>query len=88
MSALELQIRREISRVGEQAIADKVGRNISSVSKWLSGSTGIPIEMIESLLDALGFSVVPSGYVVIEAKEHDALVELAALWINSKSRRA
>lgn len=82
-------IRQEIRRHTQQGIAEAMNVGDSTVSRWLSGETGIPLDKIGSLLFALGLKVVHEGdgFELVDSREVDALLHFARREIDAQIRR-
>ncbi len=80
-SNLHALILRRIAEVGQVSVAESLGVATSTVSRWMSGQQGIPIEMLGPLFDVLGIYVSEDATITQEIKlpqrEYDALCVLA-----------
>lgn len=56
---VESLIRSRVAERSQKTVAFDMGTDTSAVSRWLSGQTGIPLQDVGGLLDALCLEVVP-----------------------------
>lgn len=63
---------RSIAIVKNQAVADALGCDDSTISRIVSGESGIKLLSLHPFLACLGFKVVPVGHVCIDAVEWQA----------------
>lgn len=63
---------------GQASLANALDKNPSTISRMLSGETGVVLSDLEVFLGVLGMKVVPLDAVVVDIKEHEMLVEIAA----------
>lgn len=56
---IERHVRAEATRISQNAVADAMGVSPSTVSRILSGESGVPLERLGGFLSAFGLAAIP-----------------------------
>lgn len=80
-------ILRAIATVKNQAVADAIGRDDSTVSRIVSGESGVKLDVLQPFLACLGLKVVPFGHICIDAEEWEATRVMARKYIETQHAR-
>lgn len=69
---LSQAILRAVAIVKNQAVADAIQRDDSTISRIVTGESGIKLEDLQPFLACLGFKVVPVGHICVDKDEWHA----------------
>lgn len=83
--SLENELLRAVSKVGQAAVANALGKNASTISRIFSGEGGVSLGDLDVFLGVLGFKAVPLDDVTVDQVEHQLLCEVAAKFYASKA---
>lgn len=84
MSPLESALLRAVASSGQDAVAQAISKDVSTVSRIFANDGGIRLRDLETFLEALGYKAVPLDHVTVERKEYCSLVYLAAKHLDGK----
>lgn len=76
--SLETKLLRAMSAIGQDTVANAVGKDRTAINRINSGQQGVVLSDIEGFLAALGFKVVPSDSYTVDAAKYELLLKLAA----------
>lgn len=85
---LENELLRAVSKVGQAAVANALGKNPSTVSRIFAGEGGVVLSDLDVFLGVLGFKVVPLDDKTVDAVEYHLLLEVAAKHYASQAEAA
>lgn len=70
-------ILQRVAAVKNEAVAQAIGKDESTVSRIVSGESGIRLEALHPFLAALGLKVVDAKRICIDVEKYNAMLVLA-----------
>lgn len=86
MTALEIEseILKALNVANSEDVAEVVGVDVSTISKW---KTGQRITKISKLLFALGYKIVPQDHVYVDVEHLETVFDLAGKGLLAEKER-
>jgi transcriptional regulator with XRE-family HTH domain len=79
-------ILQSLARAKNQAVAEAIGKDESTVSRIASGDTGIKLTDLQPFLSALGLKVVGANQVCVDREVYESYRTLARAAINDPQK--
>lgn len=70
-------ILQRVATVKNSTVGDAIGKDESTVSRIVSGESGVRLEVLHPFLAALGLKVVDAGRICIDVEKYNAMLVLA-----------
>lgn len=86
LSPLESALLRAVASSGQEAVAQAIGKDVSTVSRIFAGESGVRLGDLDAFLRVLGYRAVPATQATIDPCEHRALVDLASRYLSGQVR--
>jgi transcriptional regulator with XRE-family HTH domain len=83
---LSQMVMQRIASVKNQAVADAIGKDQSTVSRIVSGETGIKLDDLQPFLAALDLKVVGANQVCVDRDVYESYRTLARAAINDPQK--
>lgn len=77
---------QRLASVKNQAVADAIGKDQSTVSRIASGEAGIKLDDLQPFLAALGLKVVGANQVCVDREVYESYRTLARAAINDPAK--
>jgi hypothetical protein len=78
-------VMQRLAKVKNQAVAEAIGKDESTVSRIVSGDTGIKLADLQPFLSALSLKVVDAGQVCVDRAVYESYRTLARAAITNPS---